>query len=119
MGDDRDGLTAGDGWVVIEGGHYLLIPYGAERQENGLLWCESPCHLCGSPSGAFHEPDCSMGPGLHQQPKSCRDCGVPVGRLHVVGCGIEQCPRCGGQYMSCKCDGSEDAPDEEQQCGDP
>ena len=38
--------TPDEGWVVIEGGHYLLIPYGAERDENGGLWSERPCHLC-------------------------------------------------------------------------
>jgi len=103
-----------DGWVVIESGHYLLIPYGQERDADGRLWFESPCHLCGADPGAFHDPDCPMGPGLHQRPGACRDCGRAVGKLHVLGCGVEQCPRCGGQYMSCSCDGSEDAPESEE-----
>ena len=112
MSDEDEDLTPGEGWVVIEGGNYLLIPYGAERDAHGVSWFEKPCHLCDATAGAFHEPDCSLGPGLNQRPENCRDCGRPVGKLHVMGCGIEQCPRCGGQYMSCGCDSSEDAPDE-------
>jgi hypothetical protein len=95
-----------DGWVVIEGGHYLLIPYGQERDADGRRWFESPCHLCHTAAGALHDPDCPMGSGLHQRPETCRDCGRALGKL--------QCPRCGGQYMSCGCNGSEDAPERER-----
>jgi hypothetical protein len=102
-------LMTDSGWVTIEGGHYLLIPYGEERDPDGKRWFESPCHICGNSPGAFHDPECPMGPGLHQRPENCRDCGRAIGQVHVLGCGIEQCPRCGGQYMSCACDGSEDA----------
>ena len=41
MGDEDEDLTPGEGWVIIEGGHYLLIPYGAERDEIGVLWSEA------------------------------------------------------------------------------
>jgi hypothetical protein len=101
-------VAAGDGWVRIEGGHYMLIPYGAERDDAGRLWCESSCHLCGAAVGTFHSSDCPMGPGPRELAETCRDCGVSQGRLHVINCGIEQCPRCGGQYMSCSCNSSED-----------
>jgi hypothetical protein len=37
-----------------------------------------------------------------KQPK-CDDCGVPRGTFHLLGCDIEQCPRCGGQAISCDC----------------
>lgn len=33
----------------------------------------------------------------------CGDCAVKKGQLHVMGCDIEQCPRCGGQVISCEC----------------
>lgn len=99
---------ADSGWVLIDGGNYMLIPYGEERDKEGKLWCENPCHLCATVAGAFHQSDCPMGPGLFQRSEKCRDCGRFVGKLHVLGCGIEQCPKCGGQYMSCNCNGSED-----------
>lgn len=33
----------------------------------------------------------------------CDDCGVPRGRLHLLGCDLEPCPRCGGQAITCEC----------------
>jgi hypothetical protein len=42
----------------------------------------------------------------------CGDCGVKKGRYHHPGCDIEECPRCGGQAISCGCadDGDDDRP---------
>jgi len=34
--------------------------------------------------------------GLH-----CRDCAARTGQLHVAGCAVELCPRCGGQTIGC------------------
>lgn len=34
----------------------------------------------------------------------CGDCGVKKGMYHTYGCDHEQCPRCNGQLISCKCD---------------
>ncbi|HUV70624.1 MAG TPA: hypothetical protein VMW15_13230 [Terracidiphilus sp.] len=35
--------------------------------------------------------------------RPCHDCGVVQGELHLDGCDVECCPRCGGQYMCCHC----------------
>ena len=35
---------------------------------------------------------------------ACRDCGAARGELHVPTCCWEQCPRCGGQAVSCDCE---------------
>jgi hypothetical protein len=39
-----------------------------------------------------------------RQGMSCGDCGVQRGELHLVGCDLEQCPRCHGQAIGCACE---------------
>lgn len=34
---------------------------------------------------------------------TCDDCGVRRGKLHLLGCDLEPCPRCGGQAITCDC----------------
>src|SRR5437870_11855942 len=44
--------------------------------------------------------------GADERP--CHDCAVVKGQLHVPGCDVERCPRCGGQVISCECSYEED-----------
>ena len=44
--------------------------------------------------------------GHEQMPlphERCEDCGSRRGRLHHLGCDLEECPRCRGQLLSCGC----------------
>lgn len=98
------------GSVTIEGHCYRLIPYGSE-QIDGVDPFTRPCQLCRAKPGTNHDEDCLMGPGdPHDRPQRCRDCGVGIGSMHAPDCIIEQCPHCGGQYVSCSCNCSEDRP---------
>ena len=36
--------------------------------------------------------------------RPCHDCGVRRGELHLEGCDMETCPRCGHQYICCDCE---------------
>lgn len=33
----------------------------------------------------------------------CEDCAVLPGQLHVLGCDLEECPRCAAQLLTCAC----------------
>lgn len=35
--------------------------------------------------------------------KKCHDCNVKLGQKHHPGCDGEDCPKCGGQMISCEC----------------
>jgi hypothetical protein len=40
----------------------------------------------------------------------CTDCGTWEGGLHLLGCDIERCGLCGGQYTTCACERPPDTP---------
>ncbi|MFO0927382.1 MAG: hypothetical protein U0736_10125 [Gemmataceae bacterium] len=86
----HNGVEVAEGWLQriedaqrqrtysIGGKQYERVAYGKESDDWGAA--EQPCH----------------------------DCAVVSGQLHVPGCDVERCPRCGRQAISCDCPYDED-----------
>ncbi len=51
--------------------------------------------------GDFYERDTTY----YDKNERCHDCGIlnQKGNYHHLGCGIERCPKCGLQLLSCDC----------------
>ncbi len=75
--------------VRLSGKGYRRIRYGKER------WLKDA-------------PDSFAATWLEIIKQPCHDCGVICGELHLSGCDVESCPRCGGQYLGCTCRTEED-----------
>jgi hypothetical protein len=76
------------------------------------------CQYCGSSAAearSCSQPTLTIGETQHwrvrigeEQPllvtgDRCPECGAPRGGVHHSGCPLEQCPRCRGQLIACRC----------------
>ena len=83
-------------------------------------WCEKEMNrstkTCAANNVVEYPDGCSMPPIPYSidETERCHDCLVAPGGFHHPGCDMEECPRCGGQLISCGClDEDEDDEDDE------
>lgn len=49
-------------------------------------------------------PDGTILPSVpYDGEQRCHDCKIKPSGFHHLGCGMERCPKCGGQLISCGC----------------
>ena len=90
-----------------------------QRKESG----EPLCECFGDRKGCkfdvvyFHDEDIKKSDALSRDkgnihdregdfvPPHCRGCNVTKGNIHHVNCDDEKCSKCGGQILTCKCNG--------------
>ena len=68
--------------------------------------CDSSTKTCVTYQFVKFPDGTKMPPVPYNPPDSnirCHDCGVVAGGFHHVGCDMEICPRCGGQFLGCSC----------------
>lgn len=75
--------------ITLHGKKYKRIRYGSEL----LKGVEQPVEVNGVPVWWSE-----MTKSNH-----CHDCFAIFDQLHCSGCDVEECPRCGGQLLSCDC----------------
>ena len=76
-----------------------------------LEMCDSKTKTCTANKEAVFPDAAKMSPVPYNPPDTnirCHDCGIAAGGVHHVGCDMEICPRCGGQFLGCSCLVSED-----------
>ena len=81
----------------------ICISYRKEMSDASVTTCEGNISIK-YPDGevllsAPHDPKRLHLPNWY----SCPDCNVVKGGRHHAGCGLEYCPKCGGQLISCAC----------------
>ena len=87
-------------------GEEMLSPLVASCRENTVIAFPDGAELPAVRYGSDAVEATGDDPHAHR----CHDCNIQVGGFHHPGCDMEQCPRCGGQLITCGCleDGSED-----------
>jgi hypothetical protein len=85
----------------------IRCPFCRQRfQSPRMVSCEPQKHIA-YPDGTVlpaipYDATC-LQPYVGLAPPTCRDCGVAYGGTHHPPCCLEDCPRCGGQLLSCAC----------------
>jgi len=78
----------------------------AECRRCNKEMCDSSTKTCTPNKWVVFPDDTRMSPVPYTPNDSqvrCHDCNIQEGGFHHVGCDMELCPRCGGQFLGCSC----------------